>query len=106
MIKIKVFEDTWKIILLSEEEFVRRLKSPGLSGLTDSVHKQVFINEEDCTLETTKHEMFHVFKYYTCTNSASLTETQMEEVFCDLFAVHGDKINKLAKHIYNELKDL
>lgn len=106
MLKTSLFGDDWKIFVLDEETFVKRFKEGGLAGLTDSTNKQIFLNSNDMSIETIRHELFHAAKYYTCTSSADLNEHQLEEVYCDLYAVHGPKLDRAAKLIHDELEDM
>lgn len=103
MTKIDICGHSWKIFLLDSDDFLKRFKEE-LAGFADIKTRQIFINESDLDRITVRHELVHAYYSYTCTTAASLNEDQVEEVFCELFAIYGDLIIKQADHIIRELR--
>ena len=102
--KVQISNDTWKMIILETEEFEKRI-GQDIAGLTDTQRKQIFFSEEDFNKELVVHELCHAYYSGLCLEATTLSNEQIEEVFCEMFAKHGSKILKQASQIYKKLKD-
>jgi hypothetical protein len=106
MIKIKVLDTEWKVFLHEDEDFCNKFpEEEHDAAFMMPVAKEVHFNEEELTLVVVKHELVHCFYDALCVEAAQLTLDQQEEVFCELIANHGDKILRLARILYRELKN-
>lgn len=103
MLKLKIFDSEWKIYLFSEEKYVTEWSDADAAHTIPSTH-EIYFNEEELDRETVIHELTHAFYAELCTSSASLTGDQVEEVMCDLVGKHGDKILRLGRKLFKELK--
>lgn len=103
MLKVKIQSDFWKIHVLSDDKFENIFKE-SLAGITLTKDKTMYISESDFNIETLTHEMCHVYFYYCCTNAASLNADQIEEIWCELFALQGKDIINTSEKIFKALK--
>jgi hypothetical protein len=101
---IPINGDKWEFIVLDSEAFIRR-HGDGNSGITIPKDKKVYLDRESLDLSLVVHEVTHVYFYYLCLESASLSAEQMEEIACELMEKHGQHIFKLSRKIYKALKD-
>lgn len=104
MIDIKILGQKWKVFLFDEDRYIRRLGDDS-SGLTNTTTKEIYFNQEELHRDVVIHELTHALKAETCTESANLTADQVEEMFCDLVAKHGDYIIRLGRKLFKELKN-
>lgn len=100
---IVVFDERWNIYLISESDEVT-LEGAMSEAEIDFESKEIHFKKAD--LISVKHECWHLYKYYTYTNSANLDAEQEEEVSAEMFAHLNDKINKTAIEIYEKLRGL
>lgn len=104
MFEILVLGTKWKVFLHDEDKYVRR-HGDDSAGITIPALNEIHFNEEEFTREVMVHELCHAFFAETCTGSAGLDSRQTEEVFCDMIGKHGDKVLRMARKLYKELKD-
>lgn len=104
MIEIEILGSRWKVYIQEEELYVRDW------GDADAAHtlpgsREIWFNEEELTRETVTHELAHAYYAETCVESASLTPIQVEEVLCEMFGKHGNKLLTISRKLYKELKN-
>jgi hypothetical protein len=104
MLEIPVLGNKWKVSLHEEDRYVRR-HGDDTAGITIPTTNEIHFNEEEFSREVVIHELCHAFFAETCTGSANLNAGQTEEVFCDMIGKHGDRILRLSRKVYKELKD-
>lgn len=102
--KIDVLGRDWKISVLDADQFEKRFGSVD-AGITTPETKEIVICADDVFVTTIAHELTHAFYDSLCISSAHLKRDQIEEVFCELLAVHGETILKMAKGICKALQD-
>lgn len=103
MFEIKILDIKWKIVLLEEEEYIVQHGDDAAAHCSEQ-YREIVFNEEELNLVNVKHELWHAYRYSMCTNSASLSALQEEEISAELFATRGDAMNRLARKIHKELK--
>jgi len=102
--KFEALNRDWTVTVLSADDFKRRFDDEAAAfTLPDS--NEVVFSEDGLCLATVVHELTHCYYDSLCVSSAELTPHQIEEVFAEMFAIHGEKMLKLAKKIYYEIKD-
>jgi hypothetical protein len=101
--KFIIFHEIWTIKPLSEDKFIK-LFGDSIEAITMEQYKTIYLNEEDYTLQTIKHELAHAYYSCLCTGPANLTAGQVEEVWCEMVARYGDVILKQAKFLYKQLR--
>ena len=104
MIKINILGHDWKVYLHEEDTFCR------IYGDSDAAfvlpqEREVHFNEAEFTLKAVKHELTHCYFTLLCVEAAQLDLSQQEEVFCEMVAEHGDKLLRLARNLFKELKN-
>lgn len=104
MKKVKILGRPWKVSVLEGDKFLRRFKEEA-AGFTLPDSMEIVIHEDEFNLKTIRHELLHAYYDGLCVSSADLTHHQIEEIFCELIAEHGESILKQAKHLYKDLKD-
>lgn len=103
-LRLYVLGRQWKFSVISADAFVRRFKEES-AGVTVPDSLEVVINEEEFTLQTVDHEIWHIAMDSMCISSARLSTEQFEEVTAEVHAVYGDTLRKLGKLIYSHFKD-
>lgn len=101
-VELDVLGQKWKIFLLEEDKYIHD-HGDSNAAHTNVYDREVYFNDEELSLVNVKHETFHMFRAALCTHSASLTVDQEEEVSAELFAQHGDYMNRLARKLFKEL---
>lgn len=101
--KILIHGDKWNIKVLEDDAFERKFGEM-LSGVTQTDKKQIHISVSGFNIQTLVHEIAHCYYYYSCTEAANLTTDQIEEIWCEIIAIHGQKIIKDSKKIFKILK--
>ena len=101
--KIDINGDTWNIYKISETDTVT-FENEDSAAEIDTENKEIHF--KTTTLKDIKHECWHLFKHYTFTHSANLDALQEEEVSAELFAHKSEKIDEIAKIIYEKLKQI
>lgn len=97
-----MFHEPWTIKVLDEDRFIK-LYGDGLEAVTLPEYKVIYLNEEEVTLNTIRHELFHAYYSNLCVSAACLSDRQTEEVAAELFCKHGDTILKQSKYIYAQI---
>lgn len=99
--KKTIYDETWNFFLVDDEDNV--IAGEDAEAETDADKKEVYFRREGVTIGTVRHELWHVFKHYCFTHSASLTAHQEEEISAELYSYQGKRIDKLAEEILEEL---
>lgn len=103
MIEINILEAKWKVYIMDEEQYITEHSDADAAHTIPALNEIVF-NESELNLIVVKHELWHAWRASLCTTSADLTADQEEEISAELFSHHGDKINRMARTLYKELK--
>jgi hypothetical protein len=74
------------------------------AGVTLPDSREIVFHLDELNLGTVIHELVHAYYDGLCVSSAELTNDQVEEVFAELFAVHGPCIIKQARKLLRELR--
>jgi hypothetical protein len=103
MFEILIFGNKWKVFLAEEEKYIK------IWGDTDAAHtlpskKEIHFNDGELTQGIVRHELFHAFVSESSVDNSGLDGDQMEELAATLFEKHGDRITRLARKVYKELK--
>ncbi len=104
MIKVNILGHSWKVYLHTEDDFCRMYGDHDAAFVLPQ-EREVHFNEGDLTLRVVKHELTHCYFTLLCVEAAQLSLDQQEEVFCEMMAEHGDKLLRLARHLYKELNN-
>ena len=104
MLHILIMGAKWKAFFVEEEKYIRTWGDDTEAHTLPS-KKELYFNNAEITRKTIIHELCHAHYEEMCVGSASLTKNQQEEVFCELFSEHGDKILRLARRLYKEFKE-
>jgi hypothetical protein len=103
--KITIQGESWKVLLFEDEEFERKFE-PGVAAYCDPQSKQLLFCEGELTMTTVIHELCHAYYSMLCLSSATLTNEQMEEIWCEMFAKHGKIILRQAGQLHRKLKSM
>lgn len=105
MTKVVILGHDWKVFLHEADSFCRKYDETD-AAFTLPGEREIHFNQEELTLIVTKHELWHAFRAEMCTSSSSLSAEQEEEVSAEMFANNVDKILRLARKLYKELRDV
>ena len=100
--KITINDDTWHVYAISEDDHA--ILEEGDYAETDFAKKELYIRKP--SLQIIRHELIHVFVYYTYTETVGFTPLQTEELMCELISWNWDKINNLSILIKQQLEAL
>ncbi len=103
-VELKILGQPWTVFLLEEEAFIKRCGDRD-AAITYGKSREIVFNEAELSRNTVWHELFHGFLSEMCITSAGLSADQFEEVAAELFGEHGDKIIRLGRKLYKELRD-
>lgn len=99
---VKIHGDDWKIVLHSPKQFEKlHGKYPGAITILD--RKEIHFQYNQIRTDTILHELYHVFFYYSNTDSAFITKDQKEEIFADTISRNLFKTMNYIFIIYNFL---
>lgn len=104
MIKIDILGQTWKVLVLSMDNYERKSPPKGSAAYTCADMREIVFDEGELCLNVVTHELVHAYFDSLCVGTAYLKNLQQEEVFAELFATHGDKIISQAKKLYTRIK--
>jgi hypothetical protein len=99
--KKTIYDDVWTFYLVDDDDNV--IASEHAEGETDPHKKEVYFRRDGVTLETARHEIWHLFKYYCFTHSAELDAHQEQEVSAELYSYQGKRMDKFAEEVLEEL---
>lgn len=97
----KIYDETWNAYLVDDNDDV--IADADSAAETDFDKKEIYFRSGDLSLIIVWHELFHAFVGYSYIQTASLTQYQMEEVSCEIFAYRWETIVKLGETIYKEM---
>lgn len=91
----------WKFCLLTDKQFdkLHNLDEGIRVGMTVPDKHEVHFRKSDLMFKDIKHELGHVYKHMTGTNSAELTVENLEELFCEIIADYSLEINLVAERV-------
>lgn len=111
--KMKINDDTWHFILITEEEALdvdREINdlTEGFRALTltGDDGRAIFIVEGSVTKGVINHELFHLYVSYFHLDSANIEIEDFEEVVAEFLESNLDKFIRIRNKIYNKLKKL
>lgn len=99
---IDILGSRWHVSVLEADTFTKRYGAA--AGVTIGTFRKIVINEEDLTFGTVAHEIWHAALDSVCVSTASLKPPQLEEVTCELFALHGVALARLAYKLTKALR--
>jgi hypothetical protein len=106
MVKIDLRGDTWKVYVWEQDHYERKFPGIDAGAIVNFEHKHMYINRDDCSLITLRHELFHVYASYCYLKSTvSLKESDIEEVHAEMFAHEAPKILAQANYLYRVIKE-
>lgn len=100
--KVTIQGDVWNVYLISEDDI--GILEDGDYAETDFGKKELYFRTT--TMQIVRHELVHVFVYYTYTDTADLTALQSEELMCEVISWNWDKVSELSAIIFDGLKRL
>lgn len=101
---MRIQSDHWKIEFFEEDAFVRRF-GEGIAGLCNTAQRKIYFHDGEFTKPVIIHELAHAYYSYLCLESTTLTNSQLEEVWCDLIARFGPTIIRQSNQIFKEYKN-
>lgn len=102
--KIDIQGDTWTCSALNTKKYENKYGDDSLAmTLTDK--KTIDFNKKSFTIETVRHELFHVFHYGLYLGSAEdLNKDDYEEILAEMVSNNLEKMIRISNKIYKELK--
>lgn len=103
--KILIKGTPWKVFFLEEDAFIKKFGEV-IGAITVIDYKEVYFHDGEIYKAHITHELCHAYYSSMCLGSTTLTNHQLEEVWCDMFALHGDSIMRQTRLIWKQLKVL
>lgn len=104
MIKIKILDQDWKIYVLDEDEFIERF-GDGDAAVTLPDIRECYFSEYDISRDIVRHELFHMYAASANLRSAALSIEQFEEFLAEMYGNHADRMLRLSRKLYKQLKE-
>lgn len=98
--KIKIVNQEWKVRAFRLRSYVKHCGT-GSAALCDAELNTITFLNENLSMHTICHELFHAYAYSLALVELDLESEQVDEFYCELFARHGSVILKQAEEIYN-----
>jgi hypothetical protein len=104
--KIKVNEGTWTVkVVTSRQMKDEREDGDDCAGLCIAVDKSILIEEHNIDLNTISHELMHAYiSDLHLSDTEEMTNSDLEEIFCSLFADKGELIINKSKKLTKNLQ--
>lgn len=99
--KTDINGDTWTIYLTSAEE-TDMLEAEHV-GEALFYQREIYIRDGELTLDTVRHELWHVFLAYCYISDTELDYDSMNEITASLFADRAPMILRKADEVYTKL---
>jgi hypothetical protein len=98
-----VLGKVWVIRLMKRKKYKK--KNGGDSrALVYFEKRRIDLSPRGRELEIITHELVHAFLYEMCVDPHTMTVDDLEEVYCDLMAKHGQTLLDTAKDIYSRIQ--
>jgi len=104
MKRVTILGKTWKVHVMSGDRFIKKIGEE-LDGITYPSDKRIVLNADGLTLSTMRHELGHAYFESLCVTPANLTNAQVEEVMCEMFAEYGTVLLAQADELYKLFED-
>ncbi len=106
-LKCKINGTAWTIEVISAKE-MRKQKTGDIAGLCIASDKIIYLDKDGgVDYQIILHELFHAFAsdlHLGDTNNMELDD--IEEVFAGMFSEKADKIVRLGKRVFKQLKKM
>lgn len=103
---VNIFGDVWEVHRFEAQDYERAFNKDEYASTAfnhETKEYIFFFNADHTDLPTVIHEVTHAFLAYQHLNSASLTHSQVEEVFCDMLGYYLKDIDRVSKKIYRAI---
>ena len=101
---LQIQEDTWTLRLWRGRAY-ERLHGEDSGAITDVIDKTIDFNNDETTLETVGHELFHAyFKYLHLDSVVEPKISDVEEIVASWIGSNLDKFHEKVHYVYNNLK--
>lgn len=98
-------EDSWNIYIIDDED--HHIADEDASAETSFDTREIYFRKSALTERIVKHEIWHVyFGYCYLSDVPDLTQHQVEEVSAALFEDKSERMEFVAKDVYEKLKQL
>lgn len=103
--KCKINGDTWLVKVLSPKEMAKVVGQKGVAGYADWSTKTISLDQDCVSYELVAHEIHHAYYFYLhLEDTENIQLSDLREIFADLFATRGRRMDRQAKRIVKELK--
>jgi len=101
MVKIKVLNRSWSIVLRSDKAHERRFPDCHAVAILDD--RKIHVRRSSLNITTISHELIHAYQHELSFFELELDDEQTSEWFAELFAKYGEQIIKDARLICQQL---
>ena len=103
--KFKVLGKSWKAKFLKSRAFYKRFNEKDIA-VCEPHEKVIYYNLDYFSEETVRHELTHAFFDEMGYNALELNKSDSEDFSCELVAKHSAEILKLAREVFEHVKDI
>lgn len=95
----------WKISVQVDKEYDQDHGNDS-DGITYASTNHMYIKRDAFNVETILHELGHAY-YHSCLvyTTGGLDNDDVEEIFCEIIAIHGPQLVQQARNLYRQLKN-
>lgn len=97
--KVLILGRKWTVAVLSGDLFKKRFEDEA-AAFTLPESREIIICEDEFSLDTVRHEVWHSYYASLCVASATLSAEQVEEVSAELYALHGPEMDVMSRRIF------
>lgn len=97
---VRVLGHRWEVRFCTKKYFKKHRTCPFDAAVADADSRRIYVLQGHGRRDVIIHELVHAYFHEMGANSAELTCEQLEEVFCEMAARHGEKISKQSRVIH------
>lgn len=101
--KVEINGDTWTV-MLSDEETIHDIAGEPVHGLCVKQDRCIYIREDSVNHNVIMHEIIHAYTGYLHLDSATITQSNFEEIVCEFLPASWHKIQARTQAIFEALK--
>lgn len=99
---INLLHKKWRIVVRSDK--VHNEKFPDTHAVAVLDDRKIYIRKSSVTLETVAHELVHALTYELSFTELQLSDDQVEDFFCEMFAKYGQILLQIANSVVKHYK--
>lgn len=105
-VKFKILGTEWRLRVYAKNKDYKKKNGKGSVAITRFHNRKIDLSPKGYDKETVIHELVHAYLYEMCSGSCSLSDKNLEELFCELLAKRGHEILKLGEELCERIQKI